>query len=493
MPRSSRTRIVRPSSGPGRLLDTARLVLLGPAPLSRLTATHCIHSAAEAFVTVSLAGSVFFSVSAEAARPRVLLFLILSLAPFLVLAPLIGPVVDRLRGGLRMTIVSSFAIRCVLAVALAEHLRTLLLFPLVFGILVVANTYTVARNALVPNLVEHPERDLVAANARLSRTATIAGAIAAAAAVGLYAASSGAWTLRVAALIYLIALVNAWRIPPTDPGPPTATVDQDRDENSTIHYAVLDMLALRAAGGFAMFAFAFALRADAEARWMFGLLIVANSGGAFLGTVITPWMRRRLDEQSMFTAALAAVTITTTICGLVFNPATLTSTMFSIGLSTSIGRRALDATIQFHGTRSRRGRLYARLETRLEMAWAAAGALAVSLGIAPWVAILALAGFLATATGAHVRRNRLSILHPPVPLPLGERLLLRARALADDHHYDEAALVAISAHDPTRGPTPLSTREQRDVLTGARALDRAEAMRIIEAVQAANNPPDPAR
>lgn len=71
-----------------RMGRSVRNWFLGPARQSRLTITHCLHSAAETFFTVSMAGSIFFSVSADAARPRVLLFLVLSLAPFLVMAPL---------------------------------------------------------------------------------------------------------------------------------------------------------------------------------------------------------------------------------------------------------------------------------------------------------------------------------------------------------------------------------------------------------------------
>ena len=52
---------------------SVRLWLLGPGAQAPLTITHCVHSAAETFFTISMAGSIFFSVSADAARPRVLL------------------------------------------------------------------------------------------------------------------------------------------------------------------------------------------------------------------------------------------------------------------------------------------------------------------------------------------------------------------------------------------------------------------------------------
>ena len=103
------------------------------------------------------------------------------------------------------------AVRAVLALMLAENLRSLFLFPLAFGILVVAKTYTVTRNALVPSLVAD-EHDLVAANARLSRTATLAGGFAAATAIAVYNGASGVWTLRISAVVYVLGAVTAWRL-----------------------------------------------------------------------------------------------------------------------------------------------------------------------------------------------------------------------------------------------------------------------------------------
>lgn len=471
-----------------RLGSVAHRVLLGPRPSSRLTATHCIHSAAETFVTVSLAGSIFFSVSAEAARPRVLLFLIIGLAPVLVMAPLVGPFIDRLRGGLRWMIIVTFAVRCALALILAQHLRTLVLFPLVFATLVTANGYSVARNALLPQLVAHPERELVGANARMSRTATMTGAVAAAAAVWLYTATSGVWTLRVAAALYGLGLLQARRLPHTAEEPrvsvPVLALGPASPE---IRGGVLDLMALRAAGGFALFAFVFALRSEAEDSLMIGLLLAASAAGGFAGTVVTPMLRRRMDERAMLTAALGLVAGATALCGLVFTPALLVMTMFCIGLSTSVGRRALDALIQFLTPRGRHARLYARVETRLELAWVAAAALAVSLAVASWVAILALAGFLAAVTAAHVLRHQLwrhqlLVVASPAALTAQERLLLRARALAEEGYHEEAVLVALGAHDPLSGPAPITDLERHEILTGSRVLGAEEATAVIDEI-----------
>lgn len=464
-----------------------RTWLIGSPHVDRLTLTHCVHAAGEAFFTVSMAGSIFFSVSPDAARPRVLLFLVVTLAPFLVMAPLVGPVVDRIRGGLASTMVASFVVRAGLALLLAENLRSLFLFPLAFGMLVVAKTYTIARNALVPSLVED-EQDLVSANARLSRTATFAGGIAAGLAIATYAGSSGAWSLRIGALVYIVGAWFAWRVrsvaPRLEPVASDAFVELERPDVSG---AVWDMLVLRAAQGFALFQFGFSLRAEGDPAWVLGALIFANGMGGFTGTVVSPWLRRHASERSMFTAALAGSALVALAAGVALSRPTLILAIFVLGMAVSVGRRALDATIQRQAPHARRGQVYAGIETRLEIAWVGAACLAVALRVATWIGMLALAAFLAVVAIVHLRRRGgLLIVRPLVAVPLPERLLLRAETLADHHFYDEAIVVALSALEEGRGDAadPPLTRDERLALADpTNPVSAARAVDVIERVR----------
>jgi Major Facilitator Superfamily len=475
-----------PAEGP-IALGALRNWVIGPPHIDRLTITHCIHSAAEAFFTVSMAGSIFFSVSPDAARPRVLLFLVVSLAPFLVMAPLVGPVVDRVRGGLASTMVATFVVRAALAVLLAENLRSVLLFPLVFGILVVAKTYTVARNALVPSLVES-EHDLVSANARLSRTATFAGGLAAACAVAVYSTTSGAWALRIGAIVYVVGAVFAWRVrsvaPRLEPVSRDAFVELVRPDVSG---AVWDMVVLRAAIGFALFQFGFSLRAEGDPAWVLGALIFANGFGGFTGTVVSPWLRRHLTERSMFTSALVGSALVALAAGIVLTRLTLIVAIFVLGMAVSVGRRALDATIQQQAPNARSGQVYAGLETRLELAWVSAACLAVALRVATWIGMLALAMFLALVAVNHLRRRGgLLTVRPIGSLPLPERLLLRAETLAAHHFFDEAIVVALSALEEGRGDAadPPLTRDERLALADPTTpLLRERALDVLDQVR----------
>src|SRR5919199_6111214 len=91
-------RAMPPEAG-WRPLSRPRRAQLGDSAFSRLAVAHVLSMAGDALVTVALAGSLFFSITPGAARGRVALYLVLTMAPFAVVAPLVGPFLDRSRGG----------------------------------------------------------------------------------------------------------------------------------------------------------------------------------------------------------------------------------------------------------------------------------------------------------------------------------------------------------------------------------------------------------
>jgi len=158
-----------------------------------------------------------------------------------------------------------------------------------------------------------------------------------------------------------------------------------------------------------------------------------------------------------------------------------------LGMSVSIGRRALDATIQRQAPHARSGQVYAGLETRLELAWVGAACLAVALRVATWIGMLALAIFLALVAIVHLRRRGgLLSVRPVGSMPLADRLLLRAETLADHHYYDEAIIVALSALDEGRGDDavpPLDRDERLALADPASPVDDERARRVIADVR----------
>src|SRR6476619_868593 len=97
MPKRSRPTAPAAGSGwrPFRPGDGAAAAL----PYARFARAHALFGAGDTLVALALAGSLFFSISPEAARGKVVLYLLLTMAPFAVVAPFIGPFLDRREGG----------------------------------------------------------------------------------------------------------------------------------------------------------------------------------------------------------------------------------------------------------------------------------------------------------------------------------------------------------------------------------------------------------
>ncbi|MFZ9885125.1 MAG: MFS transporter, partial [Ilumatobacteraceae bacterium] len=112
--------------------------------MRRLGRVHSLIACGEAAFAIALADSLFLSISPDAARSRVLLFLAMSLAPFAIVAPFIGPVIDRIPGGRRITVFIVALLRCVTVVLMITRLESNSLFALAFVSLVLARTYSVS-------------------------------------------------------------------------------------------------------------------------------------------------------------------------------------------------------------------------------------------------------------------------------------------------------------------------------------------------------------
>jgi hypothetical protein len=122
------------------------------SPFGRLALTHVLMTAGDTMFAVSLAGSLFFSISPTAAKDKVLLYLLLTMGPFAVVAPALGPLIDRSRGARRAMVVTSALGRAVLCPFVARDIHSLLLFPEAFVMLVLSKVYLVTKGALVPEM-----------------------------------------------------------------------------------------------------------------------------------------------------------------------------------------------------------------------------------------------------------------------------------------------------------------------------------------------------
>jgi hypothetical protein len=185
----------------------------GRTGLATLIETTAVSGAADAFVAIALAGTIFFSTSVDQARGRVVLFLIITMAPFAVLAPFIGPALDRIQQGRRFVLAGTMLARGLLCYAMSANVaNSVTLLPAAFGILVLQKAGGVVKASVTPRLLP-AEITLVTANARSGLISLAASTVAAILAAGVQFAGGAAWTLRVGTLIYLAAMVIALRLP----------------------------------------------------------------------------------------------------------------------------------------------------------------------------------------------------------------------------------------------------------------------------------------
>jgi hypothetical protein len=192
----------------------------GRTGLATLIETTATSGAADAFVTIALAGTIFFSTSVDQARGKVVLLLLITMAPFAVVAPFIGPALDRMQQGRRFVLAGTMMARGLLCYAMSANVGSAVtLLPAAFGILVLQKAGGVVKASVTPRLLP-ANLTLVTANARSGLISLAVSTAAAGIAAGVQYTAGAAWTLRVGALIYLAAMFLALRLPDQVDVPP---------------------------------------------------------------------------------------------------------------------------------------------------------------------------------------------------------------------------------------------------------------------------------
>ncbi len=427
---------------------------VGGRPLAIFTVSHMIAGVADAFVTVSLAGSLFFSLSPQASRNQVLLYLIVAMAPFAVLAPLVGPVVDRFRGSSRLLVVGCYLLRATCCVLLAITLYDLTFYLMALALLISSKASGVVRQALVPRLVRDPEL-LVSANSSIARLGTIAAGVGGGIAALILAATTPRWLLSIAAAVFVAAaLVGVAVRVPANRHEVSNEVEYAQLHMPAVVYAAGGLLALRGAVGYFVFLLAFSLRRSSEPPWVYGVAVFLYGIGSFLGNVVAPRLRRRFHEERLLAGALLAPAIATAIGLLgVARPLMLIISVV-VGVSASVGRQGFDSLLQRTAPEAMTGRAFARYEWRFQLAWVLGAALATAIALPIEAAMGLLAAVLAPAAVLYIRAAKVAEQFQPsdVVNPLSAARTRFAMALTWSHGAPRHAVIdAISAVDLARG------------------------------------------
>ncbi|MFI9766961.1 MFS transporter [Streptomyces sp. NPDC052415] len=399
----------------------------GESGLGKLIELHGVNGAGDMMITVALASTVFFSVPTDEARGRVALYLGITMAPFTLLAPVIGPLLDRVPHGRRAAMAGAMLARALLALILSGAVITggIELYPAALGVLVSSKAYGVVRSAVVPRLLP-PGFSLVKANSRVTLGGLLATGVAAPVGAGLQAIGPR-WPLYGAFVLFMVGAFLSFTLPPkvdSAKGEDTALLAADEEHLHgphlkpvkrpglrTVGIAVTHALganaALRCLSGFLIFYLAFLLRehpmAGQSAAVSLGIVAVSAGVGNACGTAVGAWLRSRAPEFIIVT--VVGCVMTAAILAAVFFSAAVVACLAAVaGFSQALAKLSLDALIQRDVPELVRTSAFARSETLLQMSWVLGGAIGIvlplsgSLGMTVGAVIVA-TGWLTTVRG----------------------------------------------------------------------------------------------
>ena len=410
-----------------------------PTPFARLVYAQATSACGDACILVSMAGSIFFSSPTSAARGKVLLFLLITMTPFVIVAPVLGPALDRMKGGRRLFLISSAAGRALLCLALAMYISKpapegLLVYPLAFGVLVLQKGSAIAKSALVPALVKD-DAELVTANSRLALINAVAVFAGAAPAFAVYKLFGADWSLRFAAVVFVVATILAIQIPRTRLRAPSderlQKLERDEMHTPSILLGSSAMAVLRASVGFLAFFTAFSLKHDLFAL---GLAGAAAYLGNLLGVLVAPALRRAAREEVILASSLVLPAAFALLGAVVAGAAGFVLAAGTLGIGAAAGRLGFDSLLQRDGPDAVRGRAFAKFETRFQLVWVIGGVIAI-IPFAKQMGLFLLAivlGFAAVSYVAALRAARGRVMRTKLLPEAVDRTISRSRDQAVD-------------------------------------------------------------
>ncbi|WP_027944303.1 MFS transporter [Amycolatopsis taiwanensis] len=374
--------------------------------LTKLTYAVMLNYASDAAMAVALANTLFFAATSGQGRGRVALYLLITIAPFALVAPVIGPALDRIQRGRRLAMCVSSVGQALMAVIMALHFDDWGLYPAALGMMVLSKSFTVLKSAITPRVVP-PEITLSKTNARLTVFGLAAGGVFGALASGVssFAGSSGA--LWFTALICVAAAWQSMRIPAwvevTEGEVPTSLMARPEPEakkrRQVLGHDVVVALwgngTVRVLTGFLMMFAAFAVKAQAEESGdspfvqlvMLGAIGAAAGAGGFVGNALGS--RLQFGHPTQVVLAAVAAAVASTILAAIFAGIVTAAVVGLVGSTASaLAKVSLDAVIQADLPEESRASAFGRSETVLQLAWCFGGAVGLLLPPVYWVGFL---------------------------------------------------------------------------------------------------------
>ena len=409
--------------------------------LTALTWPVVANFAVDSAMAVALANTLFFAAATGESKSKVALYLLITIAPFAVIAPLIGPALDRLQHGRRVALALSFALRTVLAVVLIMNYDgatggypSMVLYPCALAMMVFSKSFSVLRSAVTPRVMP-PTIDLVRVNSRLTVFGLLGGTIAGGAIAG-GVEFVGTHLLKLPGALFVVVAVTiagaflSMRIPrwvEVTAGEVPATLSYRRDSGQPRRWGHLPRVGdwpeevkkvggtlrqplgrniitslwgnctIKVMVGFLFLYPAFVAKAHQANGWvqlgMLGMIGAAAAIGNFAGNFTCA--RLQLGRPAVLvvrcTVAVCAVAVAASVAGTLI--AAAIATLVTSG-SSAIAKASLDASLQHDLPEESRASGFGRSESTLQLAWVLGGAVGVLVYTELWVGFTAVSAIL---------------------------------------------------------------------------------------------------
>lgn len=387
--------------------------------LTALTWPVVANFAVDAAMAVALANTLFFAAASGESKSKVALYLLITIAPFAVIAPLIGPALDRLQHGRRVALAASFLLRTALVVLLIANYdgnggyESWVLYPCALGMMVLSKSFSVLRSAVTPRVLP-PSIDLVRVNSRLTTFGLLGGTV-----VGGGVAAGAEYLLNLfhlpGALYVIVAVtvagaalsmripkwveVTAGEVPATlsyhggsgglrrDPPQQRSGKARQPLGRNTIT-ALWGNCTIKVMVGFLFLYPAFVAKSHDATGWeqlrILGLIGAAAAVGNFIGNMTSARLQLGHPARLVVRAATAvtAAALVTALTGNLLVAAV--ATLITSGAS-AIAKASLDASLQDDLPEESRASAFGRSESLLQLAWVAGGATGVLVYTELWI------------------------------------------------------------------------------------------------------------
>lgn len=405
--------------------------------LTALTWPVMANFAVDSAMAVALANTLFFAAATGESKSKVALYLLITIAPFAVIAPLIGPALDRLQHGRRVALALSFAIRTVLAVLLIINydgatggFQSWVLYPCALSMMLFSKSFSLLRSALTPRVMPQ-SIDLVRVNSRLTVFGLLGGTIAGGAiAAGVEYLCTRLFALPGALFVVVaVSLAGAYlsmRIPrwvevtagevPAILGyhehshqhsepPRRSWPDEVRKIGGALRQplgrniitALWGNCTIKVMVGFLFLYPAFVAKAHEATGWvqlsMLGIVGAAAAVGNFAGNFTSA--RMKLGKPAVLVVrCTSAVVVAAFVAALAGSLMMAAVAALVTSASSAIAKASLDASLQNDLPEESRASGFGRSESTLQLAWVMGGALGVLVYTELWVGFTAVTALL---------------------------------------------------------------------------------------------------